>query len=78
MKFIPIACLVLLGACSDKQLASAADQHRAFVCSHTIAVTAAANAAIQNASSIRDENVRAAAVAIAKSDLAIVESCTTV
>ncbi|MDF2386581.1 hypothetical protein JMG10_34280 [Nostoc ellipsosporum NOK] len=73
-----LVCLVLLAGCSDKQLSSAIDQHRAFVCSHTITVTAAANAVIENASSIKDESVRAAAVAVAKSDLAIVESCATV
>lgn len=76
MKYLPLAFLALAG-CSDKQLSSAIEQHRSYVCSHTIAVTAAANAVIENATSIRDENVRSAAVAVAKSDLAIVESCAT-
>lgn len=75
MNRIALACLALVAGCTDKQLSSAIDQHRAFVCSHTITVTAAANAVIQNAASIKNEDARAAAVALAKSDLAIVESC---
>ena len=75
MKYLALACLALVAGCSDRQLASAIERHRAFVCSHRTAVTAAAKAVIRNAGTIKDENVRAAAVAVAKADLAIVESC---
>jgi hypothetical protein len=78
VKYLALACLALVAGCTDKQLANAVERHRAFVCSHTVAVTAAANAVIRNAASIKDENVRAAALAVAKSDLAIVESCATI
>lgn len=76
MKYLPLFALPLLAGCvSDQRVAELQASHRAYVCTHQAAVTLAANLAIENASKIKDENVRAAAVAIAQADLAIVAGC---
>lgn len=75
MKYAPPLLLALAGCVSDERLAKLQAEHRAYVCSHQVAVTIAANAVIENAGNIGNEAARAAAVAIAKSDLAIVARC---
>lgn len=64
-----------LASCSDLKLGEAQARHRAYVCSHQVAVSAAANLALANADRIRDETLRAAAIAAARAELDLVASC---
>ena len=75
MKHLSILAALTLSACTNAQLTSLQEKHRAYVCSHQQAVTLAANAVIKNAETIKNPNVRAAAIAIATADLAIVATC---
>lgn len=75
LTFAITAALALSGCVTDQSLADIHARHRAFVCSHRAAVTLAANLAIENAPKIKDPAVRAAAIAVAESDLAIVAGC---
>lgn len=49
--------------------------HAAWVCRHKDAVETAANLALANSYKINDDNLRAAAEAVARNDLAIVVGC---
>lgn len=76
MKYVPLLALPLLASCvSDQRIAQIQANHRVFVCSHQTAVTLAANAAIASAGRITNDDARAALIAIANADLAIVASC---
>lgn len=74
MRLILVLPLMLAG-CSDIQLHEAAARHRTYVCSHQTAVTAAANLALSEADKIKDANIRAAAIAAAQGELALIATC---
>lgn len=69
--------LLLVTGCTPAKLDSLAEQHRAWVCRNPALVTATANATIANASAIKDANIRAAVIAIARNDLTILAACGT-
>jgi hypothetical protein len=74
-----VAALVALplASCAGLQdkIAAAQARHRAYVCSHQGAVSAAANLALDNAARIHDETLRAAAIAAARAERDIVAAC---
>jgi len=72
-RLLPVA-LLLAGCVTDRTL-SPGERHRAWVCLHTSEVRFAATTARLVAQKIRNPNARAAALAAADAELAIVEGC---
>jgi hypothetical protein len=75
IRLLAVLPLLAVAGCSDIQLANAAARHRAYVCSHQTTVAMAAGAVIRTADAIEDPTLRAAALAMAHNDLAIVAAC---
>lgn len=77
MRYLAIMALLALPGCiSDGRLAKLQADRAIYVCSHTVAVSAAAKYTIAHAETLfSNEKSRAVALAGANSDLALISTC---